>query len=203
MAGQIVLTAASSGTVTLTPADTGNAFVVTVPAETGNVITTGSTGRVIPKAAMPAGTILQVVQTVKTNTYSFSSSSYTAVTGMTVSITPTSASNQILVLLNSYWAESGLDCTCVRLKRNSTVIFVGDAAGTRPQASGASDYTANNLNFIGATYLDSPNTTSAITYSIDASVASGTSYLNRTSADADNIYHPRTASSITVMEIAV
>jgi hypothetical protein len=44
MAGQIVLTAASSGTVTLTPADTGNAFVATIPAVTGNLVSTGSTG---------------------------------------------------------------------------------------------------------------------------------------------------------------
>jgi hypothetical protein len=41
MAGQIVLTAASSGTVTLTPADTGNAFVSTIPARTGNVAVDG------------------------------------------------------------------------------------------------------------------------------------------------------------------
>jgi hypothetical protein len=43
MAGQIVLTAASSGTVTLTPADTGNAFVSTVPARTGNIAVDGPT----------------------------------------------------------------------------------------------------------------------------------------------------------------
>lgn len=191
MAGNIGLKAGSGGTVTVTAADTASNFTLTLPAVTANVLTNKT-----------AGTVLQVVSTNKTDVYSFASSTYTAVTGMSVSITPSSSSNKILILLNSYWAESGLDCTCVRLKRNSTVIFVGDAAGSRPQATGASDYTANNLNYIGSTYLDSPGTTSAITYSIDASVATGTSYLNRTSADADNIYHPRTASSITVMEIA-
>jgi hypothetical protein len=41
MPGQIVLTAASSGTVTLTPADTGNAFVSTIPARTGNIAVDG------------------------------------------------------------------------------------------------------------------------------------------------------------------
>lgn len=41
MAGQIVLTAASSGTVTLTPADTGNAFVASIPARTGNLSVDG------------------------------------------------------------------------------------------------------------------------------------------------------------------
>ena len=48
MAGQIVLTSGSNGTITLAPAATANAFVVTMPAETGNVITTSSTSVVAP-----------------------------------------------------------------------------------------------------------------------------------------------------------
>jgi hypothetical protein len=54
MAGQIVLTAASSGTVTLTPADTGNVFVATIPAVTGNLVSTGSTG-VVSQPMLAAG----------------------------------------------------------------------------------------------------------------------------------------------------
>lgn len=48
MAGQIVLTSGSNGTVTLAPADTGNAFVATLPAVTGNLVSTGSTAVVTP-----------------------------------------------------------------------------------------------------------------------------------------------------------
>ncbi len=198
----IGIKSSGGGTTTLVATSSASNFTATLPDNTGTIITTGSSGKVIPSSALPSGTVLQVVQTTKTDTFSTTSTTYTAVTGMSVSITPSSSSNKILIMLGSYWAESGLDCTCVRLKRNSTVIFVGDAAGSRPQTTGASDYTTNNLNFIGATYLDSPATTSSVTYSIDALVASGTCYLNRTSADADNVYHPRTASSITVMEIA-
>jgi hypothetical protein len=48
MAGQIVLTASSAGTVTLTPANTGNTFVATVPARTGNIAVDGPLFRVGP-----------------------------------------------------------------------------------------------------------------------------------------------------------
>ena len=51
MAGQIVLTASSSGTVTLTPANTANAFVATVPARTGNIAVDGPVFRVVPSTA--------------------------------------------------------------------------------------------------------------------------------------------------------
>jgi hypothetical protein len=146
--------------------------------------------------------IIQVVQTVKSDVFSTTSTSYTDVTGLSVSITPSSASNRILVVLNSYFSESGLDCTMVRLLRNGTVINVGDAAGSRIQATGASGYDSNSINCIGANFLDSPNTTSSVTYSVQARLSTGTSYLNRTGADGDNALHPRTASTITVMEVA-
>ena len=57
----------------------------------------------------------------------------------------------------------------------------------------------------GGTHLDSPNTTSAITYNIAMRVQNAGSYwINRTGTDGDSsdAYHARSASGITVMEIA-
>jgi hypothetical protein len=50
--------------------------------------------------------------------------------------------------------------------------------------------------------LDSPGTTSAITYSIDVATASGTIGINRSQSDVDTASEARTASTITLMEIA-
>jgi hypothetical protein len=213
MAGQIVLTAASSGTVTLTPADTGNAFVVTVPAETGNIITTGTTTRAIPKAAVPVGSVLQVVQTVKTDSYAASLGAvWGDLPGLSVSITPTSASSKILVMLDlKYIGDTDASISRIRLLRDSTPIYIGDAASNRPRGSGAQNYnTAGgsggyNVSASGGVFLDSPATTGAVVYKVQGGGDANASifYLNRTESDRDNAYYDiRTASSITVMEIA-
>ena len=64
----------------------------------------GNTGVVtglaaLPDSAMSSGSIIQVVSTTKTDTFSTSSSSFTDITGLSVSITPASSSNKILILL--------------------------------------------------------------------------------------------------------
>jgi hypothetical protein len=210
MAGQIVLTAASSGTVTLTPADTGNAFVVTVPAETGNIITTGSTGKTIPRAALPAGSVLQVAQAVKTDTFSTSGWTMVDITGLTVTLTPTSATSKFLVMARVY-ASGNYYSTYLNLVRNSTTIFTGDAAGSRPTPTSffALDVTQSNdhgfVHMHSFSYLDSPGTGSAVTYKLQASgrAPSYVMYINRSVPDRNfTEYDSRLASSLIVMEIA-
>ena len=52
-------------------------------------------------------------------------------------------------------------------------------------------------------YLDSPSTTSAITYQIYVAQESGsTVYLNKTTSNANVTYHPRLTSTITLMEVS-
>jgi hypothetical protein len=174
-------------------------------------VTTQNTSAIIggklPTARLPAGSILQMIQTVKTDTFTTSSGSFTDVTGLTVSITPTSSSSKILVLY-----DVGLSCqngtgAPIRMLRGSTVIYAGDAAGNRPlgiaQIDGAS--TQYSVPRISGTFLDSPATTSSITYKFQTlNTASGTSAVNRAQQDRnESTYDTRTASSITVMEIAV
>jgi len=150
--------------------------------------------------------IVQVVQAVKTDTFSTTSTSFTDVTGLSVNITPTSSSNRILVmyqfLVTADPANAGVN---MRLVRNSTPIFVGDAASTRPQATNAGS-SLNNFCWIpmAGSFMDSPATTSATTYKIQIFNTSGsTSFVNRTQNDRDNpLYDARGASSITVMEIS-
>jgi hypothetical protein len=83
--------ASGTGTLTIAAPNTNSDFTLTLPENTGTLISTKS-----------AGTVLQVVSTVKTNTFSTSSASPVDITGLSVSITPSSATSQILVM-NEYW----------------------------------------------------------------------------------------------------
>ena len=147
---------------------------------------------------------IQIVQTVKTDTFTLASSTYTLVTGMSVSITPVSTSSKILILCDlKLCGQAAVTTTSARLMRNSTVIYAGDASSSRAQAMVQNywntDYTSPST---GGVYLDSPGTTSTTTYSIQIKSEGQTVYVNRTQSDRDALADARTASSITVMEIA-
>jgi len=179
------------------------------------VIIDGTAGITFPVTAggtsavqASSGKVLQVVQTVKTDTFSTTNNSFTDVTGLSVSITPTSASNKILVM-----CDIGLSCqngssTMTRLVRGSSAIYIGDSASNRPLAMSQIDGGGNNqynVVRVPGIYLDSPATTSSVTYKIQIynSSGSGASTINKTQQDRDTtLYDIRAASSITVMEIA-
>jgi len=89
--------------------------------------------------------------------------------------------------------------------RDSTAIAIADTAGSRPRTTGAAYFAIEcqaPVN-IGMNFLDSPNTTSATTYKfqITRMDGNGSSFVNKAESDADAASVPRTASSITVMEI--
>jgi hypothetical protein len=156
----------------------------------------------IEKSDLPAGSVLQVVQTVKTDTFSTTSTTFIDVTGLSVTITPSSASNKILVFCDVMLSYISGGST-VRLLRNSTPIYVGDAAGSRPLGLiETPDGTFYGGIRSGGIFLDSPATTSAVTYKIQM-LTTISGVINRTGRDENNsAYDPRTASSITVMEIS-
>lgn len=146
--------------------------------------------------------ILQVVSTVKSDTFSTTSTSFADITGMSVSITPSSATNQVLVIVSSNIGISGNIVATQRLLRGATAIFAGTAAGTRPLGFAmAAIIEATQIFGASAVFLDSPATTSATTYKTQMMVNGGTAYLNRNNRDTDGL-DPRLASSITVMEIS-
>jgi len=197
---QVAISGNASGTGTLTIAapSTNSNYTLTLPTNTGTLISTKS-----------AGTVLQVVQTTKTDTFTTTSTTYTDVTGISVSITPTSSTSKILVFANLNASVTAADnYFAFQLVRGSTAIFNGDAASSRTVGSvGSALITGTgSVNYIlpmSINYLDSPATTSSTTYKIQGLVQSGqTLVLNRSGNDTNAIYGIRTASSITVMEIA-
>ena len=95
----------------------------------------------------------------------------------------------------------------MRLVRNSTPIYIGDAAGSRARSIMSFPYVADaqfDIFRYSGVYLDSPATTSSTTYKyqIAGQNSSYTVYVNRTHYDDNRWEDPRVASSITVMEIA-
>jgi len=153
-----------------------------------------------------AGKILQVKQTVRTDTFSTSSTSFTGA-GMSVSITPASASNKIFCMFDIVGGPGNNVSMFLRLVRGSTVIHVGDSAGGRYQATaGASDDPSSQFPLqMSGSVLDSPNTTSSTDYYIqmatEGSGNTGTCYINRSAEDSNDNQNGRYASSITVMEV--
>ena len=195
----LVLNGNTSGSVTISSPAVSGTTTLTLPTTTGTILTTTS-----PKA----GNVIQVVSAAKTDTFSTASTSATDITNLSVSITPSSASNKILIMFNVNTSMENFQMSTF-LVRNSTTIFVGDTAGSRVSATtalcgvpaaGTNPFYISNLPNIGM-YLDSPSSTSSVTYKIQTQVNAGTGYVNRSYDDTNANYRGRTPSSITVMEV--
>lgn len=175
----IKLSTPSSGSISLSPADTASNLTITVPAVTGTMLTNKT-----------AGTVLQVVNATYATETSTTSTSYVD-TGLTASITPTSATSKILVFVHqtSMNKQSAANSWLkLKLLRGSTDLKVIEA-----EALYSADTQRHNIGGTGITYLDSPATTSATTYKTQ--FASGT-------GDGVALQISSSTSSITLMEIA-
>jgi hypothetical protein len=155
----------------------------------------------VPSAAkLPAGSVLQVVSTTKTTTFSTTSTSFTDVTGLSVSITPTSAASKILVICTMAVGHASSRTASANLVRNSTTIC--QPTPTQAYTATKNAYVANGDTTSSADFhfLDSPATTSATTYKVQVCTNIGDNAMvvgNRTPGNDMN-----SASTITVMEIA-
>ena len=163
------------------------------------------------EAGATGGKILQIVSTTKTDTFSASigAGADTAITGLSATITPTSATSNILVMFQAAGARANdLPYFFVRLYRGATEIGSGATASSRTSVIQAAGIVASDTTAIGPLsghFLDSPATTSATTYALHATNA-GTSthtyYVNRTQDDVDAANFSRTSSSITLLEVS-
>ena len=164
------------------------------------------TNSIVPVGGIPAGAsgggIIQIVQTVKTNDASTTSNSYTDITGLSVTITPRSTSNKILIMMNVNIGHSTNATTGFRIIRGaSTDIASGTYAGSGYSAATVGGRISvsddGNLFAFSMQYLDSPATTSATTYKIQWKTSGGTIYINRRATDA----YMSVSSMITAFEI--
>ena len=170
-----------------------------------------TSSQVVQAVPVSAG-IIQVKSGILTSTFSVvcSLGVFSAVTGLTVTITPTSASNKILLLgsLNATNGASSQGVNAIFTGGNSAT-YRGDASGNRTRAavsnlSAQNGYYAPNSSLM---FLDSPATTSAITYGISVTynssgAATDTVYVNYGSGQTNNAaYEVMNASTITAIEV--
>ena len=169
--------------------------------------------KIVPVDGVPTGGgggIIQVQSVTKTDTFTKASgggSSFVDVTGLSVSITPKFNTSKILVLYDMGWGSNTGHCSC-RLMRDSTPIKIGDASGNRTQVTGQI-HRANDdeydLENVAGTFLDSPATTSAVTYKMQVGSpynSNYTIYVNYHYESDDASWEGRGASTITVMEVS-
>ena len=171
--------------------------VVGVVTATSGIVGLTSTG-------MPAGSIVQVLQTQKTDTFTSSNSTWVDITGLSQSITMTSASNKVLVQVNLSMLNGTTTGSISALKRDST--FIGLAAsgyGNRQNGLGAELYNPRSDVTRTTSYsvLDTPGT-GTHTYQVVVDPNSYTVYVNRTESDGDSDDYSRGTSDIILMEIA-
>jgi len=174
----------------------------------GNGTVTGLTA--LPDSAMSSGSIIQVVQAYKTDTFSASLATgvYSSAI-LTQSITPSSASSKILVLCTLHLTTGGDTGACgAKIQRDGSDIGVADADGNRSRGIGGGVgglITGRLVSNIQMTLLDSPNSTSALSYTTLAKHGySGTQtiYINRELTDDNSSRATRFTSSLTLMEVA-
>jgi hypothetical protein len=156
-------------------------------------------------AVSRSGGILQVVSTTKTDTFSESVATGTLsadVPGLTVTITPSSVNSKLLVMYHASVGSSTNLHNVVLYRDGSPSRFIGDSATSKRRSTSeirvADTFGATSQ---GVMFLDNANSTSSTTYSIRLGHDAGstqTMYLNRSGSDT----LARTASSITVMEVA-
>ena len=191
----IVLLGSTSGSVTLQEPAVAGTTVLDLPATSGTVALTSQ---------LTSAGVIQVKNATTTTRGFQSAGTATDFPGLTVNITPTSASNKILVIVNAWFCgDSPTGNYYLKLQRNGTNIgqgggndgtgYVGNA-GHRQLSDGQDTSNIQNGNF---SFLDSPATTSALTYKIQTQGNGGQFYYNQSAANS----HFFMQSSITVMEV--
>jgi hypothetical protein len=179
--------ASGTGTFTLASPNSNSDRTLNLPDNSGTLLSNAST------AGFPAGSVLQVVNAVYTDETSSSSTTF-ADTGLTATITPSSATSKILVLVNHAGCgkNTGETQLQIRLMRNgSQILYMEDIA-----AATASSAT----NFVGAAssaYLDSPSTTSAVVYKTQLASRANVAFVF-----IGGYGSVKCSSTITLMEIA-
>ena len=110
---------------------------------------------------LPAGSVIQVVQNISSTGVQISSSNYQD-SGLSLTITPFFSTSKILVIVNQCGNTVGTpDKVDTAIIRNSSIVYEQRQQSPRPGEVGSNDHRAITFDMC---FLDSPNTTSALTY---------------------------------------
>ena len=189
----IVLTGNTSGAITVAAPAVAGTNTLTLPASTSTLATTADVDA--------AGKVLQVLQGTLTTSVSTTSTSY--INLVTVAITPTATDSKIYVSFTTNAGTYGdINHLYTSLFRDSTEIGSATSTGSRTGAQAVTNTGGQQQFTYAGALLDSPSSTSAITYAVKIKVSTGTGYWNRSSRDNNAAaFDGRSVSQITVMEV--
>lgn len=175
----------------------------------GQAIKVNSGGNALEFGTVAGGKVLQVKQTTKTDSFSTSSTSMVDITGFSVSITPSATTSKILVMAQiGILANNSGNGSIVNLLRDSTNIISNTAGGSTDSnngwnCAGGGGMSQNDRKYQSSPsiqYLDTPSSTSSLTYKCQVCVNGGstTAHVNHWPLNADHA----AVSTLTVMEIS-
>ena len=171
------------------------------------------TNRIIPRDGLPSGSSGGVIQIVHANTSSHTynnNTTYADINGVTATITPTRSDSKILIQCTLAIIKEANHSFLGRVVRNGSVIS-GSGGVAESGHSNQDDgtwwlvrTTIHSANPLMVSYLDSPSSTSALTYKAQGKSSASSKYyaINRTINSEDNVYASPGFSSITLMEVS-
>ena len=183
---------------------TGQTALAVAPADTDEFLISdaGTLKRIDASLVVGGGKINQVVSTTKTDTWSSSGTgNFQAVTGLSVAITPSATSSKVYVNvdLTGYFNDYGGGFS---IYRGGSAIVAPDSPSSRSIVNaGQHTPSIHYTSAFGHSYLDSPSSTSALTYQVYVFVRSGNYYINRSKQDNDTDDYVRAVSTITAFEV--
>ena len=196
--------------VPLSSADIADGIITSAKIADGTIVNAyinASAGIDATKLSGSLGKVLQVVSTQVTSTISTTittGGTFYDISGLSASITPSSASNKIMFIaqISTSDSTSAGNRQYLKVVRGATDIAIGNTATGYRVSSGSYNIDNNQTFNLPIIWYDSPNTTSSTTYKLQgtSNASSQTFYVNRSvTSQADS---PLTASQILLIEIA-
>jgi len=151
--------------------------------------------------------IAQVLSTTLTTQFTRNSSTFADITGLTVAITPTLNTSKIYVTASlMVGTDNAVAYVYAKLARGGTEISGAVATSTGSRIATTSQVAAAVVQSMGSLsmqFLDSPASTSALTYSVllSSGTSAGAVYINSSNTDTNSNLFARAVSTITVMEV--
>ena len=194
---------------------TGQTALAVAPADTDEfLISDAGVLKRLDASLVGGGGVLQVKSTTKTGQQTISSTSFAEITNLTVSITPSSSSNKILLISTVQFGGANNTYGAGKLYRqissggySEVTAAMGDAdssatRATMPFQTNSAGDTAWKVYSSSFNFLDAPSTTSQVDYQIHCRSSSATNLsINEEYNTTDGDYDARPITSITVLEI--
>ena len=182
--------------------------LATSPADTDEfLISDAGVLKRLDASLIGGGKVGQVVQTHFTTQSQMSSSSFAAISGCTVDITPSATSSKVFVMISLCAGVNQASYGFFKLYRDSTLIGSGSDSSNRigcnfSISQNDGDNTSDGVKQVNYNYLDSPSSTSQLTYTVQASTFSNSTITyNKTPDNSDNGRTAQGSSTITVLEV--